>query len=928
MPSQRTHTSLPVQFGLQYHDPLFGHSSPNASTTIESPHDNQSLLFLDSHSRQNSSSFQTSPASQSIGQASHDSLVSYGNRAHIELYQAYLRQAGELKASQADYASLVNRVGDSLGRLESGEAAGHGAGGSNQIQLRPDATMTLSRSLLAQLDESKYPEVKHWHRSTWAKANKAAKDVADPDRIEGKRGKARLSQGVNVKQQYQELENGTVVNGWRAAATREEAMRTFNDWKAAAALTEAVPSTFSKRSRIQGDYYRAAMYSKFDELRFCALHWKVDQIAKDIYPQWYKNNFGVKRERSDTPEVTDLPSAKKQKVDSDDTAPPGQGRSPSPMIDYTDSEPEPADINKHSVPGDVEPAPQDLPSDVSEPVQLDEPLESNASAGVNTLTPTDICQPLADQQPTSLESSSMPHALNSVISALPNALSAQFPPAVETTQNERDCAVSHSENTADAHPSQPVSGSAAGPPFTLDSSQTTPLAAMLPITRDSSPPALPDSFPIPAGLPPVAPPKAVPNASATTASGDLIVRPSPAQALTKKIVMPLNPLINLPRRPTKPQSQIAARQGAQDSPTSQRQAIASTDPKLAASPPKVSQGKENGGKPAVKKPTTSAPKGSQDNGNGDKAAKPTVSAPKVLQGKEDGDLKPQTSAKKRHRFVRVQADSTTARGLFKIDYFKDHLDAKLTGPQFEAIFRALPANKSKEYAERSKTAEKTKRGCAQGAQLPNDTTLATHEDEDGPGEGQPAEMYEEVVGGSIVLMVETPRTRLQPGTDVEITLPTQQVPSFYGTLRSVIAVNKEWVMFHTRGHLGVDCLLLAPLDSTQISWWYRLRTRLAPDAWLDAFPPGLNHSVTPIPQFAPSRSPSPSTPPETPAPPPSFSLEDANSLLEKTARLIADQREAELRPWLRAGCPGQSVSFAEHVALIREMTEARQTATK
>ncbi|TFY50124.1 hypothetical protein EVJ58_g11175 [Rhodofomes roseus] len=188
------------------------------------------------------------------------------------------------------------------------------------------------------------------------------------------------------------------------------------------------------------------------------------------------------------------------------------------------------------------------------------------------------------------------------------------------------------------------------------------------------------------------------------------------------------------------------------------------------------------------------------------------------------------------------------------------------------------------------------------------------------------EANEGVTGGSIISVIGVPATRLRVGVAVAVILIGNRGPSFYGTIQAVVSVNKTWTLFHVRGDLGGDCLLLAPHHITQTHGWTYVRRHFLPDRWLDAFPfePACEQAVAP--QFAPPRSPSPATPPETSAPAPSFSLDDAGSLLDRTARLMVLKRKEEYGAWLQDGCPGQGVSIAEHVALVQEMTEARTVA--
>ncbi|TFY50155.1 hypothetical protein EVJ58_g11163 [Rhodofomes roseus] len=189
-----------------------------------------------------------------------------------------------------------------------------------------------------------------------------------------------------------------------------------------------------------------------------------------------------------------------------------------------------------------------------------------------------------------------------------------------------------------------------------------------------------------------------------------------------------------------------------------------------------------------------------------------------------------------------------------------------------------------------------------------------------------------VPGGSIVGLVDVPgTTRLRVGLAVAIVIRGNRGPSFYGMIQATAAVNKDWILFQVRGDLGEDCLLLVPHRAARSGGWTSIRRHLLPDHWLDAFPTEPAQEQVPAawtPQFAPPRSPSPPSQPEQPTPPPSFSLDDASSLLDRTAKLMVIRREEEYRPWIQAGCPGQGESITEHAALVQDMVDARKMALR
>jgi len=138
-------------------------------------------------------------------------------------------------------------------------------------------------SALAPLCQEDYPKIKFWFKRQWTEfSNVHATNAASGPQA---RGRSRAAQGINVTMQYVELEDGTVVGGDRATEMRKFARAIWVSVSKAGPL----PSKWGQADVQTRQQYLSAMGSRFPELRFCDLDWKIDQIATDNYPSWYSN---------------------------------------------------------------------------------------------------------------------------------------------------------------------------------------------------------------------------------------------------------------------------------------------------------------------------------------------------------------------------------------------------------------------------------------------------------------------------------------------------------------------------------------------------------------------------------------------------------------------------------------------------------------
>jgi hypothetical protein len=85
--------------------------------------------------------------------------------------------------------------------------------------------------------------------------------------------------------QYVELEDGTVISGDRATEIRKFARAIW----VSVSKSGTPPSKWGQADIQTRQQYLSAMGTRFPELRYCDLEWKIDQIATDNYPSWYTN---------------------------------------------------------------------------------------------------------------------------------------------------------------------------------------------------------------------------------------------------------------------------------------------------------------------------------------------------------------------------------------------------------------------------------------------------------------------------------------------------------------------------------------------------------------------------------------------------------------------------------------------------------------
>ena len=182
------------------------------------------------------------------------------------------------------------------------------AAGSSMPQetAQDDLNVSSANPLLEQLSQVNYPKVKFWTRNSWNKSDTGFADIETDARNVADRGLGRQAQGVNVTYTFMEDENGTLLSGFTTRAINTTAREIWQELKK---RNKAPKTWLTGASTSVRNFYRVEMYRRHHQLRFCENHWKVDFIASNSYPGWYRRHVlgknGIKDESSDeTPSST------------------------------------------------------------------------------------------------------------------------------------------------------------------------------------------------------------------------------------------------------------------------------------------------------------------------------------------------------------------------------------------------------------------------------------------------------------------------------------------------------------------------------------------------------------------------------------------------------------------------------------------------
>ncbi|KJA21039.1 hypothetical protein HYPSUDRAFT_203235 [Hypholoma sublateritium FD-334 SS-4] len=157
---------------------------------------------------------------------------------------------------------------------------------------------------LKKLNPDDYPLIDYWFKCQWVsssgdrvtkitgKGENEEDDAIAEDPVEdlrsispgpgAQRGQGRSRAGINVAMKYIQDEHGNVIDGHRAREIRMHARALFVGF----ALQGKQFMSWGDADAVSRKTFYAEMVSRFEELQYCDLDWKSEQIATDTFPGW------------------------------------------------------------------------------------------------------------------------------------------------------------------------------------------------------------------------------------------------------------------------------------------------------------------------------------------------------------------------------------------------------------------------------------------------------------------------------------------------------------------------------------------------------------------------------------------------------------------------------------------------------------------
>lgn len=157
------------------------------------------------------------------------------------------------------------------------------------------------------LQPDDYKSINYWYRHQWVsatgnrvtdistKAENAENEEEDVEAdAEGEdlesvspapgsqRGQGRCRAGINVSMRYIQDKDGKVIDGHRARDIRIHARAIFVGF----AMQEKQFASWGDADATSRRFFYNEMVIRFEELQYCDLDWKAEQIATDTFPGW------------------------------------------------------------------------------------------------------------------------------------------------------------------------------------------------------------------------------------------------------------------------------------------------------------------------------------------------------------------------------------------------------------------------------------------------------------------------------------------------------------------------------------------------------------------------------------------------------------------------------------------------------------------
>lgn len=163
------------------------------------------------------------------------------------------------------------------------------------------------------LDHKDYPLIEYWYKHQWASVlgnrvtdlggraeneNTSAENEDEDDDVEAdveskqvrsvspapgtRRGQGRSRAGINVAMRFIQDKDGQVIDGHRAREIRIHARALFVGF----AMQEKQFGSWGDADAASRKLFYSEMRTRFEELQYCDLDWKAEQIAIDTFPGW------------------------------------------------------------------------------------------------------------------------------------------------------------------------------------------------------------------------------------------------------------------------------------------------------------------------------------------------------------------------------------------------------------------------------------------------------------------------------------------------------------------------------------------------------------------------------------------------------------------------------------------------------------------
>lgn len=164
---------------------------------------------------------------------------------------------------------------------------------SNDLSLGSQGIPILPQDIETPLERSKFPDIKYWTQNEYDKKTPQS-DVYDPD-SEAQQDPDQPSKSLRFIQYF----NGDTIVNRDAKELRISLRRCFTGiLEERKKLGSKIAKSFTKLSFDERKTIRKQIYEGYPYLRLCSGHFKVDQVAIGVYPDWKKTAKKNENKRS------------------------------------------------------------------------------------------------------------------------------------------------------------------------------------------------------------------------------------------------------------------------------------------------------------------------------------------------------------------------------------------------------------------------------------------------------------------------------------------------------------------------------------------------------------------------------------------------------------------------------------------------------